>query len=387
MKKLAIILGVVVVAAGAWLFIPEADRIYPVASFPDGITIAPLEEALTFARIHDGEGYRLIGVEAYAEGAITGVDLTEVLENAPEDPITLFNASGYDELAADIGKLAGEHLKTYALSELAIPVDLTDEHVAAGTNYAAHADESSVEDGPFLFAKMVEPTPHNAPVSVEDGGLLDYEVELAYVTLSDTKLDNLPEYMGIVATNDFTNRAKLLRALNPDDVTSGDGFTTGKSAPGFLPVGTLFVIPKDYRAFSMVQEMRLAVNGELRQKAPVSLMIWDIDELFNQIAARENIQWDYLDGKVGLPIQDGTLPARTMILAGTPDGTVFQGPTTKTMVRGVVRFVMGGWGQSVVDNVIENYIDSKLKRGTFLQPGDEVHIQIDGVGEIRTTVE
>ena len=386
MKKVALVILLVFAGFGVFLFFPESEVSYPLAELEHTIEIAPLEEALTFARVSGDDGSRLIAVTRYEDGEIGGYDLTALLESKPVDPIALFNEVGYGGLVEKIAAFSVDQQQSYSTADLGIPVDLTSQHVAAGTNFAAHAEESNVEEGPFLFAKMVEPTPFDGPICIDEG-LLDFEVELAYVTLEAAPLDAMPEYMGLVVTNDFTNRAKLLWALDPDDVISGKGFTTGKSAPGFMPVGTLFVIPRDYRAFSMGLEMRLTWNDVLRQSAPTSQMIWDIDEIFKQVAARDEVLWDYEGEQVGLPIEDGALPARTLILAGTPEGTIFQGPTTQLMAKGALRWLFGGWEQSLVDNVIDYYIDDRVERKSFAQPGDVIHAQIDHVGEVITTVE
>ena len=60
---------------------------------------------------------------------------------------------------------------------LAVPVDLTSDHIAVGANYPEHAEDASVEEGPFLFPKKVEPTGPYAGITAR--GLLDFEVELA----------------------------------------------------------------------------------------------------------------------------------------------------------------------------------------------------------------
>ncbi|MBI2422235.1 MAG: fumarylacetoacetate hydrolase family protein [Candidatus Hydrogenedentes bacterium] len=161
---------------------------------------------------------------------------------------------------------------------------VSDAHIAAGANFTAHAEESAVEDGPFLFAKLVRPTPFNAPVRAGTA-LLDYEVELAYVTLSDTTLPGVPAHMGLLLANDFTDRATLMRHVNPSDVTTGDGFATGKSAEGYLPVGNLFVIPKDLESFTANIDLKLAVNGALRQSGRMTLAVWDLPELLRQTEA------------------------------------------------------------------------------------------------------
>src|SRR5690606_22140990 len=115
---------------------------------------------------------------------------------------------------------------TYLVSRLVLPVRLAASHIATGTNFPEHGKESSVTDGPFLFPKEVRPTAFNIPVSVGDS-LLDYEVELCFVALKDMALDAMPERAGLLLCNDYTDRARLMRHIDPRDITSGTGFTTG----------------------------------------------------------------------------------------------------------------------------------------------------------------
>ncbi len=355
------------------------------ANFPHSIAIAPLEEALTFARIQADGGIQLLAVSKAENNEVTAVNLTKELGPEYTDPIAAFNGFGYDALQARIAAAFAHASATVPLESLILPVDLTSAHVAAGTNFAEHAEESEVEDGPFLFAKLVEPTPFRAPVSAGDA-LLDYEVEVAFVTLNDTPLPGTPKHMGLIAVNDFTNRAALLRHVNPDDVTSGDGFTTGKSAPGYLPVGNLFVIPRDLEAFASALNLRLAVNEELRQQANMTLAIWDIAELLRQTDARKDARWDYNGETAQLPVVNGAIPARTLILAGTPAGTVFDGIPKSAMASGLLHWVAGGWGKPVTDHVIESYIATEKKNDRYLKPGDTVSIHIDRLGTLTTEI-
>ena len=94
------------------------------------VGIAPLEEALTFAR--DKAGTRLILVSSYQGRQVTGIDLTAAF--GAVDPIALYNAKGYDAIAA----VSGDEV-TLPVSELGLPVDLTASHIAAGTNFPEHA--------------------------------------------------------------------------------------------------------------------------------------------------------------------------------------------------------------------------------------------------------
>jgi 2,4-didehydro-3-deoxy-L-rhamnonate hydrolase len=340
------------------------------------VEIAPVEEALTFAR--DKAGTRLILVSSYEGGQVTGIDLTAAF--GVSDPIALYNAQGYDAIASVSGREV-----TLPVSELGLPVTLTASHIAAGTNFPEHAEESTVEDGPFLFAKEVEPTPFDAPIPAGDA-LLDYEVELCFVALEAFDISAAPQQAGLILCNDVTDRAKLMRNIDASDVTSGKGFTTGKSAPGFLPVGNLFVVPRDVRAFAAAVELRLWRGEELKQSARQTEAIWDFDELVRQSAARQEVRWDFEGRDVGLPIEDGIVPARTAILAGTPDGTVFQGVDKSSMALGAWDWIAGGWDRSLVSHVVERQIAKERDARRYLQPGEHVVISVARMGELDNLV-
>ena len=110
------------------------------------IEIAPAGAALTFARAGDGDGARLILVSVYADGKVSGIDVTAAAGS--DDPITAYGTHGYDGLAA----LSGAPIEV-ALADLTLPARLGASHVAAGTNFPEHGKEATVTDGPFLFPK------------------------------------------------------------------------------------------------------------------------------------------------------------------------------------------------------------------------------------------
>ncbi|MCE9648458.1 MAG: fumarylacetoacetate hydrolase family protein [Parvibaculum sp.] len=349
----------------------------------DRLAIAPADEALTFARAEIDGRHRLILVSAYENGGVSGVDLTAALEPAMDDPIDAYAAHGYDGLAA-FASAGGEQVSV-PLAQLALPVRLAGLHIATGTNFPEHAQESTVKDGPFLFPKDVQPTPFDAAVSA-GGGLLDYEAELCFVTLADVDLETAPERAGLLLCNDYTDRARLMRHVDPRDITSGKGFTTGKSAPGFLPVGNLFVIPRDLRAFAASVELRLYRNGEIRQSARQSEAIWDFDEVLRQTRGRKATLWAHEGREVGLPIESGRIPARTGILGGTPEGTIFQGVKPATMMRGFLDWIAGGWSRPPTHWVIERYVAQATAARRYLQPGERVRIAVERLGEIDNRI-
>ena len=346
------------------------------------IAISHVREALTFARIENGDRHRLILVSQYEGGEVTGVDVTELLGADMDDPIDAYAAHGYDFLAALALSL---ETVTHPVSNLVLPVRLNASHIATGTNFPEHGREASVTDGPFLFPKEVRPTAFNVPVSAGDS-LLDYEAELCFVALDDMALDTPPERAGLLLCNDYTDRARLMRHIDPRDVTSGTGFTTGKSAAGFLPVGNLFVIPRDMRAFAAAVELRLRRNGDLKQSARQSDAIWDFDEILRRTKARAGAVWDFEGRSVRLPLADEAIPARTGLLGGTPDGTIFRGVNRSAMLLGLWDWLGCGRRGPLTRKVIERHIAQERRTKRYLQPGERVHIAVDHLGEIDTLI-
>lgn len=345
----------------------------------DTVAISPPEEALTLARVrHDGSP-QLISVTRYEQGTVTG----SVLDISTDDPITAFQMLGFQGLA-DLAAKSDGTLQVPA-SDLLIPVALGDQHIAAGTNFSEHAAESTVEDGPFLFPKAVQPTGPYANVSAGEG-LLDYEVELCFVSFEPFQLDRLPAHVGLFLCNDYTDRAKLMRHIDPFDVTSGNGFTTGKSAPGFMPIGNLFVIPRDQATFVPSVELNLYLNGERRQNAFQSQAIWDLEETLHQVALRYDSTWEYNGTDIGLSLGERRIPVRTAILGGTPSGTLFQGLSFSQQVSGTLQWLAGGWDQPFAYWIIETYIADAQEAEAFLQPGDQVTIHADRLGVIANKI-
>lgn len=351
---------------------PRAVR--PPISAPS-VQIAPTSDALTFARL----GTQTIAVSRYVNGEVTGVPIGTM----GDDAITLINRLGYEGVRALIQ--AGGASISASVADLAVPVDLLDRHIAAGTNYREHATEATVEGGPFLFAKYVAPTPSRARVTAGEA-LLDYEVELCLVTMAPTPPSERAQG-GLLLCNDVTDRATLLRRVDADHPESGEGFTSGKSAPGYLPVGDLFVVPRDLHDFVKGVTLQLSVNGEERQRTRATMWIWDLDRLVVEAGALRDRAWAYWGGTARLPFDSaGQVPARTLMLAGTPGGTVFAGVDARSIGRGVVRWLAGGFHGSVTMHVIESYIALARQQQGYLQPGDRMTIRVDGLGSMDNLV-
>jgi 2-keto-4-pentenoate hydratase/2-oxohepta-3-ene-1,7-dioic acid hydratase in catechol pathway len=351
----------------------------------DTVAIAPPREALTFARIGSDADLRALLVLRYENGSVEAVDLSVALDKPVRDPIEAYRELGYAPLLEIASSAAPAARVVVAAATLTMPVDLGSHHVAAGTNYPEHAGEAGVEDGPFLFAKLVIPTGPRASVSVGNA-LLDYEVELAWVALDDIRDGTVPAEMGVILCNDYTDRKTLLEHIDVWNVESGNGFTTGKSFPGYLPVGDLFVIPRDYRAFAAAREIALDVNGVTRQRSHVSAQVWAIDELLAETWKRREQRWEHRGGEVALLADGDVLRARTIILSGTPAGTAFQDIGLAHKAKGVASWILGGWNDPIANRVIDAYTGDPSVRALYLKPGDRVTIHADGLGVIDNQI-
>lgn len=350
----------------------------------DDVPIAAPEVALSFARYAASDGPRTLLVLGYQDGYVEGVDLSEAVGEQHLDPVQTFRAMGYEALQAIA---TSTHARARISSErLVLPLDFGPAHIAAGTNYPEHAGEVGLneDDEPYLFPKLVRPTPFDAPVSVGQA-LLDYEVELGFVALEPIEVGSTPKWMGLILCNDFTDRALLLRSLDPDDVTSGKGFTTGKSRRSFLPVGQLLVIPRDYRSFAAETRLKLYVNLALRQQAYVSEAIWDIDAIFREIWAREGVTWDHRGRRY--PLFTDRIEAGTIIMSGTPYGVVFNEVGTEPRSSALLEWLAGGWDRSFADHAIEDYITDAKAAGIYLLTGDRVDIHVEHMGTIHSEVQ
>jgi 2-keto-4-pentenoate hydratase/2-oxohepta-3-ene-1,7-dioic acid hydratase in catechol pathway len=193
--------------------------------------------------------------------------------------------------------------------------------VCVGRNYAAHARElgNEVPARPMLFFK-----PPSALIGPEDPIVLpavshqvEYEAEIAVVI--GRRARRIPaseavEYIeGFTCANDVTCR----------DLQKPDGqWGRAKGFDTFCPVGPKVAKGLDWASLSVIGR----VNGEIRQRAPVSEMIFPIPVLL-----------EYISGIM-------TLEPGDVVLTGTPEGV---GP---------------------------------------LHPGDVVEVEIPGVGVLRNPV-
>jgi 2,4-didehydro-3-deoxy-L-rhamnonate hydrolase len=374
----------------AWLLAwAVASRIEPAAwptldappmppGLPSRVAIAPRNEALTFARFEHQGRLRLLLVTGYADDHAAGIDLTDRFPALPTDPIGAFAALGHDALH----QLAGTEVRIPA-DALRVPFDGTAVQVAAGINYPEHGREVGLDES-FLFPKISRPGHFLAPVAARDA-LLDHEIELGFVALAPLRAGPPPRHVGLVLASDYTDRARLMRRIDLGHIASGRGFTEAKSAPDFMPVGPLLVIPSQPEAFYRSLRLRLWVNGRLRQVAEPRLLAWDWPRILQETFERQALRWT-VDGRdVALPVNRGEVPAGTVFLSGTPDGVIFREPSARQIFLGVSELVFTlRWGDTQA--VVEPLIRESARRREYLQPGDTVVMHADRLGVIRNTI-
>jgi 2-keto-4-pentenoate hydratase/2-oxohepta-3-ene-1,7-dioic acid hydratase in catechol pathway len=206
--------------------------------------------------------------------------------------------------------------------------------ICVGLNYAEHAAESRVTQGlpehPVYFTKppttVIGPEtaiPWHGHVSTR----IDWEAEL--VAVIGTGGRDIPEeralehVFGYTVGNDVT--ARDLQARHQQ-------WYKGKGLDGFCPLGP-WIVSADELGDPQDVRLRLRVNGETKQDASTSDMIFTVAHLVSNLS-------------MGMTLEPGDL-----IMTGTPSGVGFA-----------------------------------RKPPEYLKPGDVVEAEIEGIGVLRNTV-
>jgi len=323
---LAVVLGVMIYSL--YLSRPLFDERLS-QKYQQKFEIAPFESALTFARYEDAGTIKVLLVTDTADGMVHGLDLSSVYGTAVLDPRSLYNAVGYDALLAIAsGKKtlssasASAAVISVPIGKLVRPMDFTFPHVAAGTNYADHAEEVYVDDPPFLFPKLARATNWNAGVDADSSTHLDYEAEICFVPMADIEESSSRVTMGLILCNDYTDRWTLLKEIDLGGAMGLTGFASAKGKSGYLTVGYLLVIPRSpefYRDISF----QLYVNQNMRQNVAAKEMILTPTDIVRESFV--SAQHDYFRAteKVAL-LPHKNIPAGTLLLSGTAGGVIFK---------------------------------------------------------------
>jgi 2-keto-4-pentenoate hydratase/2-oxohepta-3-ene-1,7-dioic acid hydratase in catechol pathway len=212
-----------------------------------------------------------------------------------------------------------------------LPIERPQKIVCVGLNYRDHAEEQGVElpERPLLFSKWPNTLigPGDSIVLPPITDRVDYEAELGVVIglrVRGASVENaLDAVAGYVCANDVSAR----------DLQFGDGqWSRGKSLDTFCPVGPALV-PAAEIPDPQALGIRAILNGEVMQDSTTANMVFGVAEI------------------VAFVSQAITLEPGDLILTGTPAGVgVFRDPPV------------------------------------LLQPGDEITIEIDGLGALTNPV-
>lgn len=213
--------------------------------------------------------------------------------------------------------------------------------IGIGRNYAEHATEqgADVPERPMVFTKnpgaacldgdeiVIPPVCRDAATGGPEQ--VDFEAELAVIigkaARDVSEADALEYVLGYCCANDVSARWWQKKG-------SGGQFCRGKSFDTFCPLGPRVVGVKDVGDVQALA-VRCRVNGELMQDGNTGQMIFPVAVLISELS------------------RGMTLAPGTVILTGTPSGV------------GMAR-----------------------TPPVYLKDGDEVEVEVEGVGVLRNTV-
>ena len=205
-----------------------------------------------------------------------------------------------------------------------------------GLNYRAHADETGadVPTSPGVFMKPTTALNHPGapivlPAACEHGPEVDYEAELGVIIGREARnvaeTDALDHVLGYCCANDGSARRWQKRG-------GGGQWVRGKSFDTFCPLGPELVTA-DEVPDPQALTVRSILNGNVMQEQGSEDMLFPVRRLIAELS------------------RDLTLRPGTLILTGTPEGVGFA-----------------------------------RNPPVFLQPGDEIVVEIDGIGRLTNPV-
>ncbi len=235
------------------------------------------------------------------------------------------------------GDILGSHHvtdKTATVKKLLAPIT-PPTILCIGLNYRAHAEETGakIPQHPVLFIKAA-----NALNNPEDPiviptiapGQVDYECELAIIIGKSAKNVSRQEALNYVLGYTCANDVSARRWQKDG---GGKQWCRGKSFDTFCPLGPC-IVSRDEIPNSNNLNIKSILNGETMQDSNTSDMIFDVPTLISFLS------------------EGTTLLPGTVILTGTPPGVGF---TRNPPV--------------------------------FLNDGDQVTIEIEGIGRLANSVE
>ena len=223
----------------------------------------------------------------------------------------------------------------------------------SGQNYWDHREEKppvEQHDPEFFLKSPLAVIGPMEPIVLDPvvTGKLDYEVELGVVIGKPgrhiPREQALEHVFGYTVTNDVTARDR--QAVPHPEGGFEYRLGPGKNFDTSAPIGP-WIVTRDEIPDPQTLGLRTYVNGELRQNNTTAKMIWDVSILVSFFS-------DFY-----------TLQPGVLIETGTPGGTAW---ATDPEIGG------------------RPYEREDVTRSGYLQPGDVVTVEIDGIGSLTNPI-
>jgi 2-keto-4-pentenoate hydratase/2-oxohepta-3-ene-1,7-dioic acid hydratase in catechol pathway len=243
---------------------------------------------------------------------------------------------------------------SYALGEVRLLAPIRPPVILnSGQNYWDHRDEKppvEQHDPEFFLKTPLAVVGPDEPVVLDPvvTSKLDYEVELGVVIGKPgrhiPREQALEHVFGYTVTNDVTARDR--QAVPHPEGGFEYRLGPGKNFDTAAPIGP-WIVTRDEIPDPQGLGLRTYVNGELRQNNTTERMIWDVPTLVSFFS------------------HFYTLQPGVLIETGTPGGTAWASDPE-----------IGG----------RPYERDDVTRSGYLQPGDVVTVEIDGIGSLTNPI-
>lgn len=260
----------------------------------------------------------------------------------------LAQVSDEDDPAVQVGPVVYGLDNVRLLAPIVPPVILN-----SGQNYWDHRDEKppvEQHDPEFFLKSPLAVIGPGAPVILDPvvTRKLDYEVELGVVIGRPgrhiPRERALEHVFGYTVANDVTARDR--QAVPHPEGGFEYRLGPGKNFDTSAPIGP-WIVTADEIPDPQALGLRTYVNGELRQSNSTAKMIWDVATIVSFFS-------DFY-----------TLQPGVLLETGTPGGTAW---ATDPDIGG------------------KPYDRGDVTRGGYLQPGDVVTVEIDGIGSLTNPI-
>jgi 2-keto-4-pentenoate hydratase/2-oxohepta-3-ene-1,7-dioic acid hydratase in catechol pathway len=279
------------------------------------------------------------------------------------------------------------------------PVDIADEDIAErrrfilsmGLNFRSHREETARGSDLIMVNAVGTTGPHDSLALTPEAQLPDIEAEVGCVLLEKIDLADVPpmaeleRQLAYFVVNDINDRAPMI-------LDERDGYTAGKSDPGYVPIGPWMIhgaeLPIFAEALGLEITCHVAHSGEeskRRQCDTTDRLIRNPEQILQLLG--EQLEAD--PEKAGVDRQGNrhpfarrvgsrwVLPTGSLVLTGTPGGTALRSP------RGSARLgllVLGGFSIAGARRAyLRRQIHQRAELG-YLMPGDTVKTGVTHLG-------